>query len=217
MKPKGLFITFEGVEGSGKTTQIQLLKTYFERHNREVVQTKEPGGTALGIELRRMLLDSRYQFYSQYTEILIFTADRMEHIEQVIKPALSAGKVVLCDRFTDSTIAYQEAGRHVPISLVSTLLGLVDIVPDVTFLLDLDPKIGLNRVKNRLVQGSMIEESQYDRFEHEKIAFHERIRARYLAQAAIEPNRIKILHTDQLSSSEIHKNVLQLILEDFPC
>jgi len=207
-----LFISFEGVEGSGKSTQINLLQQYFNSKNKEVTITKEPGGTSLGIELRKILLDSRYQFHSQYTEILFFTADRLEHIAQVIKPSLTQNKIVICDRFIDSTVAYQEGGRQISGHIIDSLLTLVDIKPDITFLLDIDTEKGLLRARKRVAVGEALEESEFDRFEHEQLQFHHRIRNRYLKLAKEESDRIKVISiTDQ--TPEI---IFQEILTYFP-
>lgn len=206
---QGRLITFEGVEGSGKSTQIRLLQDYFSQINQPFLATKEPGGTPLGVELRRILLDKRYQFHSLYTEILFFTIDRLEHIEQVIKPALTQGKWVLCDRFIDSTIAYQEAGRQVPEEFVAKLLDLVALKPDITILLDIDPEIGIKRIRNRLTKNAMMEESLHDRFEHELISFHKKVRARYLLQAQKEPDRIKTISVDTLHQKEVFEKIIR--------
>lgn len=179
-----MFITFEGIEGGGKSTQIQKISDALIQEGYNIIQTKEPGGTAIGQELRRMILDPNQRFHSPYTEVMLFFADRLEHVETVIKPALASGKIVLCDRYIDSTIAYQIGGRGMPKPLIDTLTQLVDLKPNLTLLFDLSPEEGLQRAKKR---------AALDRFEQESIDFHSRIRHAYLDQAKKEPDRIKVI------------------------
>ena len=155
-----MFITFEGIEGSGKTTQIQRLKVELEKRGHPVLCTKEPGGTALGLKIRQFLLDTKTDFQSQYTELLLFYIDRLEHIKQRVEPALEKGITVLCDRYIDSTIAYQVGGRGLKQQLVQTLSDLVNLTPDKTILLDLSPEEGLKRAEKR---------ARLDRFEKESL------------------------------------------------
>ena len=176
-----MFITFEGIEGSGKSSQIARIERYFKENNIDYVLTKEPGGTKLGQMIRSWLLHPETTFKHRYSELLLFIADRCEHVETVVKPALAAGKVVLCDRYKDSTIAYQSAGRDLSIYVIQQLNSLVELNPDVTFLFDLPVEQGLERAKER---------AKLDRFEFEDIAFHQRIRDAYLRVADNEPERI---------------------------
>ena len=178
------FITFEGVEGSGKTTQIQLAKDYFESRGREVLTTVEPGGTALGKKIRELLLDPDTELHHKYTELFLFTADRLEHVSQCIMPALLAGKIVLCDRYIDSTIAYQHGGRGVAKELVMQFVTMMNCMPDKTILFDIDPEQSLKRAKAR---------ATLDRFENEDMDFHRRIRASYLQEADEHPNRFEVI------------------------
>lgn len=189
-----MFITFEGIEGSGKTTQIQKLEAYLKSQGKEVVRTKEPGGTLLGTQIRHWLLTPDEPFGSPYTELLLFYADRLEHLSKVVEPALSAGKMVLCDRFVDSTIAYQQVARGMPKALIASLNALLPLMPTLTFLLDLPVEEGLKRAKNR---------AELDRFEHESITFHKKVRQGYLNQAALEPGRIKCIVVENLSPEEV--------------
>lgn len=189
-----MFITFEGIEGSGKTTQIQKLEVYLKSQGKEVVKTKEPGGTLLGTQIRHWLLTPDEPFGSPYTELLLFYADRLEHLSKVVEPALRAGKIVLCDRFVDSTIAYQQVARGMPKALIASLNALLPLMPTLTFLLDLPVQEGLRRAKNR---------AELDRFEHESITFHEKVRQGYLNQAALEPGRIKCIAVENLSPEEV--------------
>ena len=164
---KGLFITFEGGEGVGKTTQINLLKNFFEEQNLEVITTREPGGTEEGENIRKFLVSGKVNSWDSYSEALIFNAIRREHINKVIKPAIEDGKIVLCDRFIDSTIVYQGIAGNVN---QSNLLQLhkeycYDLYPSVTFFLNLNPLIGLERANQRLNQND-------DRFESLGIDYH---------------------------------------------
>lgn len=198
----GIFISFEGIEGVGKTTQINLCEAYIKSKGYDVIVTKEPGGTKFGMTIRKLILDVTTSFKSQYTEVLLFIADRLEHVEQVIKPALREGKVVLCDRYVDSTIAYQKGGRGIPDSAIDFLNGLVDLMPVCTVLLDLAPEIGLSRAKNR---------AELDRFEKETIDFHRRIRAGYLQQHAQDPGRVKKIDVEGLAPEEVFEKIKSVV------
>ncbi len=186
-----LFITFEGVEGSGKSTQIYLLKERLEADGHEVVATREPGGTWLGAQIRKIALDSSTGELSPITELLLFSAARSEIVSRVIKPALYQGKVVLCDRFADSTLAYQGSGRGVDERTIRNMIELVcgDLSPDLTILLDMPVTEGLKRSKERLAKESVNE----GRFEQEERKFHERVRARFLEIARTFPERVKVI------------------------
>lgn len=179
-----MFITFEGCEGAGKSTHISSLAEHLKSKNYDVVTTKEPGGTGLGKQLREMLLDSEPEALS---EILLFAADRVEHVEKLIKPSLSSGKIVLCDRYMDSTLAYQLGGRGLPEDLVRYInwISVRGLIPNMTFLLDVPVKEGIERAKKRGI---------VNRFESEILAFHERVRAKYIEIAANEPDRIVVLN-----------------------
>ena len=165
---RGKFITFEGIEGSGKSTQAYLLYNWLQEKGIPAILTREPGGTKMGCQLRSYLLNGDEAIAPQ-TELLLLAADRSHHIETVIKPSLSEGKIVLCDRFTDSTIAYQGYGRRIDVDIINQLNDTATrgIKSDLTFWLDIDVKSGLSRAKKRL--GNL------DRIEQEDIAFHHRI------------------------------------------
>ncbi len=197
----GRFITFEGIEGCGKTTQNQRLADYFRTQGHTVIQTREPGGTAIGQYLRTLILDPATTFTHPYTEVLLFFADRLEHVQSVIAPALEAGHTVLCDRYIDSTVAYQKGGRHMPSSLLAPLTSMVPILPDLTILLDISVQEGLRRAKKR---------ADLDRFEQEDLEFHARVRQAYLDQAASYPDRITIVSVDGLTQDEVFSKVLTL-------
>ena len=192
MKRKALFITFEGPEGAGKSTQIKLLHDYLVQKGYEVTVTREPGGTPLAEDFRNIV--KHYQgdepLFDQ-TELLLFAAARSQHVNYLIKPALEAGRIVLCDRFIDSTEAYQGAGRTLDMDFLHRLndFAINGCRPDLTLLLDLPVEIGLSRAQVRAAG----KENYNDRLEAEKIDFHQRVRNSYLAIAAREPQRVKVL------------------------
>jgi dTMP kinase len=180
----GLFIAFEGGEGAGKSTQVALAADWLRSLGRAVVETREPGGTPLGRQLRDLLLDSAAQ-PTPRAEALLYGADRAQHVESVIRPALAAGRVVLSDRYVDSTLAYQGAGRGLgDDARVVTAWATGGLLPDLTVLLDLDPTTGLARAGNRAAP---------DRLEAASLAFHEAVRQGFLALAAAEPSRYVVL------------------------
>lgn len=198
-----MFITFEGIEGSGKSTQLQLCADIFTQKNIPFILTKEPGGTHLGKTIRQWLLDPKTSFEHKYTEVLLFIADRLEHVETVIKPALKEKKIVLCDRYKDSTLAYQLAGRQLNKDLILSLNSLTELNPDLTLLYDCPVTIGLERAKNR---------AKLDRFEDEDIAFHNRIFTHYQLLAKQEPNRFIKINADN-DIDTVHKNTLTVLSE----
>jgi len=187
----GKFISVEGIEGAGKSTQIQFIKSYLENFNKSVIVTREPGGTPLGEEIRELLLRPRKDGMSDNTELLLMFAARAEHIKQVILPALAAGKWVVCDRFVDATFAYQGGGRGIHEQRISSLSDwtLDGLKTDLTLLFDLPVQIGQQRVNQRLLEK--------DRFEQEKTDFFEKIRQCYLDRAVNEPERIQIIDASQ--------------------
>lgn len=186
----GKLITFEGGEGCGKSTQIKLLEKYLKSQGLRVVLTREPGGSKCGREIRKILLTSPVKL-SRIAELLLFIADRTQHVEEVIKPALETGAIVLCDRFIDSTLAYQIGGRELPEDLVRYLNNISSsgLLPDLTFLLDVSASIGLARA---LGKGSGV-----DKFESETVVFHEKLRKKYLEIARENPQRIKIINSEK--------------------
>lgn len=182
---RALFITLEGGEGAGKSTQLEAMKDWLISRGREVLVTREPGGTPLGERVREILLQPAGEMTVETETLLIFAA-RAEHLARVIRPALAAGKTVLCDRFTDATYAYQGGGRGLPRARIAELEGWVQdgLRPDLTILLDLPVEMGLKRAARR---------GQPDRFEREQRAFFERVRAAYLTAAAREPRRVRVI------------------------
>ena len=185
MLKKGLFITFEGADGCGKTTQINLLKEYLENKGFKVLLTREPGGIGLGEKIREILLNYDGEVSSK-AEAFLFLADRAQNIDVIVKPAIDAGKIVLCDRHTDSTVAYQGYGRGVDLNKIKTLnlLATGGIVPSLTYVFDIDVETSMARVgKNK------------DRMESAGVEFHNRVREGYLALAKDEPSRVKVINS----------------------
>jgi dTMP kinase len=188
-----LFITFEGIEGCGKTTQISLLKEYLEQKGYSVVATREPGGTQIGDSMRTILLDSRNTHIDIKTELLLYEASRAQHIKDVVRPALDKGSIVLCDRFTDATLAYQGYAQRINKDLIERLnqFATDNITPDFTILIDCPVEIGLKRAKKR---GATVNQKiNEDRFEEKNISFHQNVRLGYLQIAECNSNRIHIV------------------------
>ena len=189
----GLFITFEGGDGSGKSTQSALLADWLQKQGRTVVATREPGGTDLGLELRNIVLHRRGHIAPR-AEALLYAADRAHHVATLVRPALDRGEVVLQDRYLDSSVAYQGAGRILDSTEVRnlSLWASEGLLPNLTILLDLDPA---------LVRGRLSERTQYDRLEDEALDFYTRVRAAYLELAAAEPERFLVISaTDSIES-----------------
>lgn len=183
---RGRFITLEGMEGAGKTSRLADLRAFLEARGKSVLATREPGGTALGERLRDVLLAPDQAPMAPLTELLLMFAARSEHVQQVILPALDAGRWVLCDRYVDASYAYQGAGRGLGTAPVAALEALLPqgARPDLTLLLDLPVELGLARARNR---------SANDRFEQESLAFHARVREAYLGRAAEQPQRYRVI------------------------
>jgi len=180
------FITIEGVEGVGKSTNIRFITNLLQEAGIEHVVTREPGGTAIAELIRQLLLAHHAENICEMTELLLVFAARAQHIEHVIKPALAAGKWVICDRFTDATYAYQGGGRGLDTSVIDQLAAMVQgtLHPDLTLILDLPPQTGLERASAR---------GDLDRFEQEQLSFFDRVRAAYLEVAAREPQRCALI------------------------
>ncbi|HIG66164.1 MAG TPA: dTMP kinase [Methyloprofundus sp.] len=190
----GRFITLEGGEGVGKTTNIAYIQALLEEQNIPLLLTREPGGTTLAENIRQLLLDKEQESIAEQTELLMMFAARAQHIKHVIKPALEQGTWVLCDRFTDATYAYQGGGRNMALSSIQWLENFVqgDLRPDLTLLLDAPVQLGMQRAKQR---------GKLDRFESEKMAFFEQVRQSYLSIAAHQSERVKIIDATQNLSS----------------
>jgi len=206
---RGPFITFEGIEGSGKSTQIHLLANYLSAHGRTVMLTREPGGTAIGDQVRRILLDPANTQLDSKAELLLYAAGRAQHLAELIAPELASGKIVLCDRFSDATLAYQGYGRGLDLELIRTLDRLVtdQMRPDLTILLDIDAAAGLARARGRNSLGGLESEA---RFENEDLSFHERVRQGYLELAKGEPARFRIVDAS-LQPEAVQKKLRQIV------
>ena len=192
-----MFITLEGIEGSGKTTQIMRLAEFLEDKGVDCVTTRQPGGTLIGENIRSILLDPANSALEPLAELLLYMADRAQHINELIRPALKNGKTVVCDRYFDATLVYQGFARGLSIELIGQLHQLLfdDLKPDVTLLLDLPPQVGLERAWRQLNNGQR--SGHESRFEAEAVAFHEKVRAGYLELARLEPERFRIIDAVQ--------------------
>lgn len=200
-----MFITFEGIEGCGKTTQVQRLEKLIERHGIPLVSTLEPGGTRIGAGIRRILLDGENKKLTPLAELLLYAADRAQHVEEVIKPALKEGKWVVCDRFFDATVAYQGSARGQDMRLIQYLIDKVTlgVRPDITFLLDCPVDIGLERAMMRKLS---VRDDGQDRFEREKVQFHNKVREGYLALARKNKKRFIVIDASR-SVEDVEKTI----------
>jgi dTMP kinase len=205
---EGFFITFEGIEGSGKTTQINLLAEYLKDKGYDVLVSREPGGTPLGEKIRHLLLDPQYSSMDYRTEILLYAADRAQHVKEKIKPALKKGKIVISDRFADSNLAYQAAGRGLDYEIVYQINDwIIDSTwPDLTFILDIDIKEGLKRARAQSF------DAEGDRLEREVDDFHQRVRDAYLKMA--EKERFALVNAGE-SIKQVQKNIENIISRRF--
>lgn len=203
----GTFITFEGIDGSGKSTQLRLLAQFLKQAGCDVVLTREPGGTPVGNRLRAALLDA-HEEVDPLTELLVFAADRAQHVRRVLRPALAAGQVVFSDRYADATAAYQGAGRGFSPELISEIIELATegLKPDLTLLFDLSVDDSTTRTRRR-TNGTQ----RGDRLDSENAEFHNRVREAYLRLAEAEPQRIKIVITNQ-ALELTHQNVKEIVI-----
>ncbi len=206
-------ISFEGGDGSGKTTQLRLLENYLVSRGKLCLCTREPGGTTLGEMIRQVLLEGGREEITSPTELFLYLADRAQHVHEVIRPALASGRLVLCDRFTDSTLAYQGYGRGVDLDMLRRLNQVAShgITPDLTFLLDCPVEVGLSRTAQRLVSQES-GKGREDRFEREKMEFHERVRTGFLNLARAEPGRIYLVDASR-PIQEIHEEIKKIVDE----
>ena len=196
-----MFITFEGIEGSGKSSLIAQLKKYFKSSKLEAFFSKEPGGTDLGKEIRKILLNPKYSF-DPTSELLLLLADRAEHVQKIIRPNLQKNKLIFCDRYLDSTLAYQGSGRNLDKKIIKEMFQALDFpIPDLTILLDVPVQIGLSRARKR---------NKLDRFEKEDLNFHENVRRSYLDLAKNDSARI-VLFDSSISEEELFKKAVNLI------
>ncbi|HVF56713.1 MAG TPA: dTMP kinase [Pyrinomonadaceae bacterium] len=201
------FITFEGIDGSGKSTQMRMLASELRLRGREVVSTREPGGTPLGTRLREALLDAQEQV-DPLAELLLYAADRAQHVRALVRPALESGRIVLSDRYADATVAYQGAGRGFPDELIAEVVALATggLKPDMTLIFDLTVDESRSRAQKR-ARGKVPQ----DRLDAEDAAFHTRVRDAYLKIAAAEPDRVRIVDASG-SVEETHVAVLGLVM-----
>ncbi|MDD2616737.1 MAG: dTMP kinase [Candidatus Cloacimonetes bacterium] len=205
---RGLFITFEGIEGSGKSTQVQLLTQYLNNHHLPYICTREPGGTPIAEAIRRILLDPLCAEMLPETELLLYNASRAQHTGELILPALQAGKIVISDRYYDSTYAYQGAARSLDYAVIDSLTAFAtfNTEPDLTILLDLPAEVGLSRIDNR----------DLDRLELEDLSFHQKVREQFLFIAKKHPSRYVVIDA-QKAPEEINRviiNRIQVLLGD---
>jgi len=210
-----MFITLEGIEGSGKTSQMDHIARFLEKKGRVCQMTREPGGTDIGAKIRNILLDPVNEALDPMAELLLYVADRAQHVRSLIQPALAAGKTVLCDRYFDATLVYQGFARGLDKELIKTLHKIIlnDLKPDVTLLLDLPPATGLARAWRRIEEAK--ENEVETRFEKEALKFHEAVRNGYLELARLEPERFFIIDAaqDQKNVSTQIDAVLETVLE----
>ena len=206
---RGRFITFEGIEGSGKSSQIALLAGYLRSKQRIVSLTREPGGTTIGDQVRKILLDPANKALDPAAELLLYAASRAQHLTEVIGPALERGAVVLCDRFSDATIAYQGYGRGLDRDMIDRLDRMVTagMRPALTLLLDVDVAVGLARARGRNDLEGLEAEA---RFENENLKFHDRVRRGYLALAKEEPSRISIVDA-ALTPDRVQEKIREIV------
>lgn len=192
-----MFITLEGIEGSGKTTQIEKIVAFCKSRGYECVTTREPGGTTIGTQIRAILLDPANRELDAGAELLLYVADRVQHLRSVIQPHLAAGRVVVCDRFFDATMVYQGYARGLDKQMIRSLHRLMcgDVQPDLTFLFDLAPTEGLERAWRQIDSGGRTDAET--RFENEKMAFHQKVRDGYLDLARSAPERFSIIDAGQ--------------------
>jgi len=210
LKRPGLFITLEGIDGTGKSTQYRLLVSYLKKLDCSVCATREPGGTRVGEQIRRVLLDSSTKKMSALAELALMYAARAQHLEEVVRPALTRGQTVLSDRFNDASMAYQGYGRKLGTEIVRALDRIVcgPTQPDLTLMLDLAPAVALRRAQGRELRRN----SRHGRFEAEGLKFHERVRRGYLAIARQDPKRIKVVKADR-PVNEVQAEIRKLVEE----
>ncbi len=200
------FITFEGPEGSGKTSVIKEVEAALKAQNIDVIVTREPGGVALSERIRSLLLDFVDEKMDARTEAMLFAASRRQHVVEVIRPALEAGKVVLCDRYIDSSLAYQGVARDLGIEEVYALnlFAIEDLIPDLTLFIDVKPEVGLSRVRSN--------QRDMDRLDLETLEFHQKVYEGYLQLAELEPDRIKVINGEQ-PIEDVSKDALKEIMK----
>ena len=202
----GVFITLEGIEGSGKSTQIESVVNFLQRRGKQVVATREPGGTVLSEKIRRLLLSNTPAGMHADCELMLMFAARIEHVRQVTEPAIKAGRFVVCDRFYDATCAYQGYGRELDLNKIERLkkIAIGDLQPDLTLLLDVTPAVSRQRIAQR---------TDKDRFENEPADFYKKVRQGYLSLAGNDPQRITVIDASRPVADV--KSALESRLDDF--
>jgi dTMP kinase len=200
---RGIFVSVEGIEGTGKSTQARMLSEYLTKKGYETALTEEPGGTAISREIRRVLLSTKHDKMDYMAELLLYNAARIQHIKEKIAPALAKGKIVITDRFSDSTVAYQGYGRGISLKLIDSLdrIATGGMRPNLTILLDLDVETGLMRNKHI---------NKVDRLELEDVKFHKKVRKGFLKLAAKEPKRIKLVKASK-GIADIHREIVRIV------
>lgn len=203
----GLFITFEGIDGCGKSTQRDLLAEELERRGLDVLVTREPGGTPIGEDIRKILVSEASVHIAPATELLLYVAARAQHVAELIRPALDAGRIVISDRYTDSTVAFQGHGRGLDLDIIQALneFATTSLKPDLTIVFDLDPAAARRRVRSRPMGGLL------GAFDEQHAEFHERMRAGYLMMAKDEPSRVRVVDAGG-SLEETHRQVLAIVV-----
>jgi dTMP kinase len=205
-----MFISFEGIEGSGKTTHAKHAVRFLQDKGHDCVITREPGGTRIGKKIRAILLDPLSKDMDPLTELLLYTADRAQHIKEYILPLLAEGKMVLCDRYYDATMAYQGFARGLDIGLIEKMHTLLfeNLKPDLTLLLDLPPEVGLKRAWKQINNGNRV--SEETRFEEERLSFHKRVRAGYLELSSLEPERFHVIDASK-KEAEVREEIINIL------
>lgn len=207
-----MFITLEGIEGSGKTTQLMKIVNFFERKQIDCTTTREPGGTVIGQKIRAILLDPESQHLDAVSELLLYAADRAQHVKTKIKPLLTSGRTVICDRFCDATTVYQGFARGLDMEMVNMLNRIVldGLTPDITILFDLPAAMGLERAWKQISAGDRT--SVESRFEKEALEFHEKVRAGYLELARREPRRFRIIDAS-MDEAHVTGQIVELLTQ----
>ena len=206
----GLFVTFEGIEGCGRSTQAKLLAEYLKIRGYRVLLTREPGGPRISEKIREILLNKNFKEMHKLTEVFLYLASRSQHTTEWIKPALKEGLIVICDRYYDSTYAYQGAARKISLDDINYInkIATIGIVPNITFVLDLSAKIGLERISKSVSSSN---KKEIDRLENENLNFHQNVRKGFLELAKEEKERIKVLNGEE-KVEVIHKKILLYLL-----
>ena len=205
-----MFITLEGIEGSGKTTQIGYISAFLRQHGHDCVVTREPGGTPIGRKIRSILLDPDSKGMAHLTELCLYLADRKEHLHKLIQPALRQQKIVICDRYSDATAVYQGYARGIDLELIQLLHRCIceDVKPDLTLLLDLPPEIGLARAWAQISEGDRSDAET--RFEKKALAFHQKVRQGYLELARMESERFHIIEAHH-DKQQVRDDILAVL------